>query len=461
MALVAAAVLAAAALRRRAGAGAAAAALVASGLAVLAAVGGDAPLTGDPAPLVLSATASLLLSAGLITVQMRLLRRRLITSTARSWLDVASGAAMGLGLAWAIGTPLLERSSGASVAWATVVLVPAGAAEIAASFCLTSTLLLRPQDPRMRALGAAALLHLSAEAAGLLGSAGSEAGTVTAAALRVGVVVAVVAAALLRDPAAGATALESTADVVIAPITLTAGSIVMLSWHLVSPLNPAAAWAALVTMVLMTAKTVVVFRQLDVLNTIRAQAMTDALTGLGNRRALQEALAGVDAGDVVALVVVDLDRFKAVNDSLGHAAGDELLVELARRLLDGAGEGEVVVRLGGDEFALVVPRAGLEAARSRAAEAVRALSRPVRLGHTTASVGASAGVALAPLHATDAVALQERADEAMYSAKGLRGAVVVLGEVPVLPAERRREARRSTDRHRGEEPDPVASGEGR
>jgi diguanylate cyclase (GGDEF)-like protein len=449
-AVVAATLLVLARLRGRAGARAAVTAVAAVVLLVVAAVGDAAPAAGDAAPLLVGGAASTLLSGGVIAVQMRLLRTRLVTSAARSWLDVAGGAVMGLGLAWAFGTPLLVSSSGVGELWAAALLVPVGAAQIASSFGVTSMLLLRPRDPRMQALAAAAVLLFGAEVAGLLGSTGSDAAVLVAAALRVGSVAALAGAALLRDPAAGTTALESTSDVIIAPITLTAGSIVMLAWHLVSPLATAAAWAALATMVLLTAKTVVVFRQLDALNAIRTQAMTDALTGLGNRRALQESLVGVERGDEVALVVIDLDRFKAVNDTLGHAAGDELLVELARRLREGSREGEVVVRLGGDEFALVVPGADREAARLRAAEAVVALSRPVRLGHTTASVGASAGVAVAPLHATTAVALQERADEAMYLAKGQEGAVVVAGADRSPPPDRRRAGRRAGDRLLGE-----------
>lgn len=436
-------------LRGRATAGAVGTAAGAMALLVVAAVGDAAPAAGAAGPLLVSGAASTLLSSGVIVVQMRLLRRRLVTSAARSWLDVSGGAVMGLGLAWAFGTPLLVRSAGVGELWAAVLLVPTGTAQIASSFGVTSMLLLRPRDPRMQALATAAVLLFGAEAAGLLGSTGSDAAVLVAAALRVSSVVALAAAALLRDPAAGTTALESTSDVIIAPITLTAGSIVMLAWHLVSPLAAAAAWAALATLVLLTAKTVVVFRQLDALNAIRTQAMTDALTGLGNRRALQEALAGVERGDEVALVVIDLDRFKAVNDTLGHAAGDELLVELARRLREGSRDSEVVVRLGGDEFALVVPGADREAARLRAAEAVVAVSRPVRLGHTTASVGASAGVAVAPLHATTAVALQERADEAMYLAKGQEGAVVVAGADRPAPSDRRRAGRRADDRRSG------------
>lgn len=444
-ALVAGALLALAVLRGRTTGRAAAVSAVAIVLLVVASTGDAAPVSGSPAPLLLSGTASLLLGAGLITVQMHLLRTRLITSAARSWLDVASGAVMGLGLAWAFGTPLL-RTTGVGEPWATTLLVPVGAAQIASSFTFTSMLLVRPRDPRMRALAAAGSLLLAAEVAGLLGSTGSGGAVVVAALLRAAAAAAVTTAALLHDPAAGTTALESTSDVIIAPIALTAGSIVMLAWHLVSPMATAAAWAALATIVLMTAKTVVVFRQLDALNSIRTQAMTDALTGLGNRRALQAALSGVEDGAEVALVVLDLDRFKAVNDTLGHAAGDELLVELGRRLQDGAAEGEVVVRLGGDEFALVVPGAGLDDARRRAAAAVAELGRPVRLEHTTASVGASAGVAVAPLHAATAVGLQERADEAMYRAKGQEGAVVVAGPALVPPPERRRAGRRSADR---------------
>ncbi|TNM69114.1 GGDEF domain-containing protein [Streptomyces sp. NP160] len=446
VAVAAAALLVLARARGRTSGPAAAAALAGLVLLLLASAGDAAPVSGSAGPLLVSGAASLLLSTGTIAVQMRLLRARLVTSAARSWLDVTSGAVLGLGLAWALGTPLLLRSPGVGEAWATVLLVPAGAAQIASSFTVTSMLLVRPRDPRMRALAAVGSLLFAAEVAGLLGSTGSGAAVVVAALLRAAAAVALAAAALLHDPAAGATALESTSDVIIAPIALTAGSIVMLAWHLVSPLSTAAAWAALATIVLLTAKTVVVFRQLDALNAIRTQAMTDALTGLGNRRALQEALSGVERGEEVALVVIDLDRFKAVNDTLGHAAGDELLVELGHRLREGAADGEVVVRLGGDEFALVVPGADREVARQRAAGAVAALARPVRLGRTTASVGASAGVAVAPLHATTAVGLQERADEAMYLAKGREGAVVVAGGPEARPQDRRRASRRAGDR---------------
>ncbi|PWJ55864.1 diguanylate cyclase (GGDEF) domain-containing protein [Quadrisphaera granulorum] len=420
-------------------------------LLVLTAIGDVVPLRGAAAPLVLAGTASLALSASLVIAQMRMLRSRLITSAARSWLDIAGGAVLALGVTWALGAPLLERSTGIGGGWATIVLVPTGAAQIATTFSLTATLLLRPHDPRMRTLTAGAAMLFAAEVAGLAASAGYGPGSDAAAVLRVGVAAALTIAVLLRDPAAGETALESTSDVVIAPVVLTTTSIGMIAWHLVEPLTSAAAWAALLTMVLVTAKTVVVFRQLDALNHIRAQAMTDALTGLGNRRALQEALAGVEGGAVVGLVVIDLDRFKAVNDTLGHAAGDELLVELARRLRESAGSDEVVVRLGGDEFALVVPGADRATARRRAAAAVTVLSRPVRLGHSTASVGASAGVAVAPLHATSAVVLQERADEAMYRAKGLDGTVVVAGDDDAPAPDRRSGPRRAEDRAVGSE----------
>ncbi|MFN8077255.1 MAG: EAL domain-containing protein [Kineosporiaceae bacterium] len=163
-------------------------------------------------------------------------------------------------------------------------------------------------------------------------------------------------------------------------------------------------------------------------------AMTDPLTGLANRTmfsaGLDEALTGHgDAG--AALMLVDLDRFKAVNDTLGHTAGDQLLVEVARRLRQAAPAEALVARLGGDEFAVLLPRRLDPRALRQAAEALRgALAAPHRLGDVedvscTATIGA---VDLGAGDARPADAYRE-ADLALYAAKAAgRNAVVVADE---------------------------------
>jgi diguanylate cyclase (GGDEF)-like protein len=144
------------------------------------------------------------------------------------------------------------------------------------------------------------------------------------------------------------------------------------------------------------------------------RAHHDPLTGLANRATLYEQVAAADGGAVLHL---DLDEFKIVNDTYGHTAGDELLVEVARRLRAAAGERACPARVGGDEFAVLLPGVTDTAEAAAVAERVlAALSEPLRVRGATARVAASIGVALtAPgLTAADVVRC---ADIAMYTAK--------------------------------------------
>lgn len=158
-------------------------------------------------------------------------------------------------------------------------------------------------------------------------------------------------------------------------------------------------------------------------------ATFDALTGLVNRRIIHQALAEGLAGEGgVGLLFVDLDRFKAVNDSLGHSAGDRLLADVALRLRDAvaetAGPRALVGRLGGDEFAVVV-RGGDRADAIRAGiHLIAALSRPYCLGGVPAQIGASVGLAWGPDDGATVEALMRAADMALYDVKARgRGSV--------------------------------------
>ncbi|MGQ9724370.1 MAG: diguanylate cyclase domain-containing protein [Tepidimonas sp.] len=157
---------------------------------------------------------------------------------------------------------------------------------------------------------------------------------------------------------------------------------------------------------------------------LQRTALTDALTGLGNRvmlhDRLQQALARATRhGSTLAVVMLDLDGFKAINDTHGHAAGDRLLVALAQRLRALAREVDTVVRLGGDEFVLLLP----DLARPQDAEPIvqrilQAMAQPVDDAVGALQVSASVGVSFYPQDAgVDADALLQQADHAMYVAK--------------------------------------------
>ncbi len=150
-------------------------------------------------------------------------------------------------------------------------------------------------------------------------------------------------------------------------------------------------------------------------------AFHDALTGLANRRLLyqrvDEALADATRPGSVALLLIDIDDFKAINDSLGHGAGEDVLVELARRLTDAVPSEALVARVGGDEFAVLLERLANERdAETVAAHVIDAHTQPVCVGERELAVSVSVGVALAE-HRMSADGLMRSADLAMYAAK--------------------------------------------
>ena len=156
----------------------------------------------------------------------------------------------------------------------------------------------------------------------------------------------------------------------------------------------------------------------------RHQALHDALTGLPNRmlfmdRTTQALLASIREGESVAVMIMDLDRFKDVNDTLGHHTGDRLLVQVGERLRAQLRAADTVARLGGDEFAILLPRIdGLAAASVVAAKLRAALDEPFELDELQrVHVEASVGIATSPGHGHDAEVLLQHADIAMYDAK--------------------------------------------
>jgi diguanylate cyclase (GGDEF)-like protein len=156
---------------------------------------------------------------------------------------------------------------------------------------------------------------------------------------------------------------------------------------------------------------------------IRHLAHYDPLTGLANRalfsREIDAALSRVQRQNHrVALMCLDLDRFKMVNDSCGHLIGDQVLVEVAKRLRDCVRRGDVAARMGGDEFAIIQSIDAPDDARALCERIIGAMASPIVVNDRQFDIGASIGVALAPDDGMDARNLLSRADLAMYRVKG-------------------------------------------
>ncbi|XTZ13317.1 putative bifunctional diguanylate cyclase/phosphodiesterase [Micromonospora echinospora] len=213
---------------------------------------------------------------------------------------------------------------------------------------------------------------------------------------------------------------------------LATGSLLLLAPVLVAAARASAALIPLVLVPLFA-----VYRMARLSADQEHLAALDPLTGLPNRKALLTEVAeqirrhaergaqGMPDGQL-ALLLIDLDRFKNVNDALGHAVGDRLLVAVSDRLTSALGSRDMVARLGGDEFAVVSGGlTGVDDARRVADRVVRALAEPVPLDGLPLDVGGSIGIALFPEHGEDFATLMRHADVAMYDAKHRNDTVAV------------------------------------
>jgi diguanylate cyclase (GGDEF)-like protein len=157
---------------------------------------------------------------------------------------------------------------------------------------------------------------------------------------------------------------------------------------------------------------------------LREQSIRDPLTGLFNRRYMEEFLQSEErralrSGAPIGIIMFDVDHFKQLNDTHGHAAGDYVLRALAQMLIAHIREGDIVCRYGGEEFIVILPGASLEITRDRA-EALRKLVAEVVIdyvGRSSAGVTISLGVACFPAHGSTSEEVLQRADKALYAAK--------------------------------------------
>lgn len=151
---------------------------------------------------------------------------------------------------------------------------------------------------------------------------------------------------------------------------------------------------------------------------LEKMAYSDPLTGLPNRHDLNRLLGeGVDTSKETAVLFIDLDRFKTINDTLGHDIGDMLVQEVGRRLSGYLQDGQKVFRLGGDEFLVVAENCGQALAEELASGILEVVTRPFVLQGNELYITASIGISLAPKHGTDRASLLKTSDTAMYNAK--------------------------------------------
>jgi diguanylate cyclase (GGDEF)-like protein len=353
-----------------------------------------------------------------------LLRDRVRGLPASMWLDGLIGAlALASFVAALLFTPLRATAGGDAATVATTLAYPIGDAVmlalIAAAFVICGG---RPGRAwTVLALGMS--FNVAADWAYLLQAA---AGSYQEGTLLDGIWVAAflcLAAAAWQPARAARPARLDGGAALAAPLTLGAAVLGLLAYDGMRDTNLVAYGLAIAALAGLLVRLALTVRENHALHATRRQALTDELTGLANRRhllaRLERDLADRRATErQLALLLLDLDRFKEVNDTLGHHVGDRLLEELAVRLRHELRDGDLIARLGGDEFAVLLRPGSDEAAAARVAgRLLAALERDIVLDGVSIQVDGSIGIALAPGHAADASGLLQRADIAMYDAK--------------------------------------------
>ncbi len=232
-----------------------------------------------------------------------------------------------------------------------------------------------------------------------------------------------------RAPAGNGSTTRVGWRVLAVPLAGNVVSLIVLGLDAGNRFNPAAAWLAVGCVLAALARVAITFQEVRAFNEVKEQARTDDLTALPNRRALLEetrtVLATASARRPAALLLLDLDGFKEVNDSLGHHAGDQLLRHVGPRLRGALRSSDVLARLGGDEFAVLLRDAGLDQAQELAERLRELMLQPFSVEDIRLHVGVSIGVATAPVPAATVQEMLRCADIAMYAAKSGREGVHV------------------------------------
>ena len=227
--------------------------------------------------------------------------------------------------------------------------------------------------------------------------------------------------------------------VLVLPATFTLTSIGLLVYGNLHKIGGLALVLAAAAVVAGMGRTLLTLREVRALAESRRQARTDDLTDLPNRRAFLaelERLTGAAGDGELALVLMDLDGFKELNDTLGHQAGDEVLVHLGQRLAGAIRDKDFLARLGGDEFAVLMPGLpDVTSARAAGERLLAAVREDFALNEMSVRVDASVGITLWGHHASTTAELLRRADIAMYQAKA--GAAASASTSPPRPPQPR------------------------
>jgi diguanylate cyclase (GGDEF)-like protein len=212
-------------------------------------------------------------------------------------------------------------------------------------------------------------------------------------------------------------------SVLLIPAAFVMTAMGLLLYDHVTPLQPVAFGLAVLTMFAAMVRAGLSFRDIRALATARLEATTDDLTLLPNRRhflrRLDDAIVSArESGESLALLIMDLDEFKHLNDTLGHQAGDSLLCQIGPRVSAALRPGDTLARLGGDEFGILLANPCDHACAIRVAERIgESLHKSFEVEGLHLRVAASVGIALFPEHSSDARQLLSHADVAMYQAK--------------------------------------------
>jgi diguanylate cyclase (GGDEF)-like protein len=366
-----------------------------------------------------------------------LIRARVPRFHASMWLDGVVGAlgAGAVSIALLLG-PALELTEGDAAAVITSLAYPVADVVLLALLVAVSAILGIRRDRTLLLLAAAIAANLGGDIVFLdLATQGIyvEGGWLDLTWLTAVTLMALAAHTSDPDPVGAPARNASTSRVgwrvLAVPLACNVVSLVVLGLDSGSRFNPAAAWLAVGCVVAALARVAITFREVRAFNEVKEQARTDDLTGLPNRRALLEeahaVLATASARRPAALLLLDLDGFKEVNDSLGHHAGDQLLRQVGPRLRGALRSSDVLARLGGDEFAVLLRDAGLDQAQELAERLRELVLQPFSVEDIRLHVGVSIGVATAPVPAATVQELLRCADIAMYAAKSGREGVHV------------------------------------
>jgi diguanylate cyclase (GGDEF)-like protein len=339
------------------------------------------------------------------------------------WLDglVAALAVAGVGVALVV-VPILSANGGTTATVFTNAAYPLGdLVLLSLTIGMVALHGWRGRNLLLLAAGfatfaAADSLYLSRIAAGTF-----HAGTVLDSLWLLGA--ALMALAAWQPPQRAGAALLGSGAMLVMPLGFGLGALTVLTVAGIGRVEPIAVALAAAAVAASMLRTAVSFRELRALAETRRQAATDELTDLPNRRAFDRSLQAAiqraaERGDTLAVMVIDLDGFKELNDTLGHHAGDLVLAQVGPLLRSALRSEDLLARLGGDEFAVLLP--GAEAAEAAGPCIAAALEHPFSIDGIELQVAASVGVALYPEHGTDAVGLMQRADVAMYVAKERR-----------------------------------------